>query len=64
MNDLPYPSIHFLHWPKIPPMDLMDDSYGPAQALRDVWKNHGQQKAVANANLVRSGSKSNVIQHI
>lgn len=27
---------------------LVDDSFGPAQALRDVWKNHGQQKDVAH----------------
>ena len=25
---------------------LVDDSFKPAQALRDVWINHGQQKDV------------------
>jgi hypothetical protein len=29
-------------------MDHVDDSCGSAQALRNVWKNHGQQKTVAH----------------
>lgn len=28
--------------------ELVDDSFGPAQALRDVWMNRGQQKHVAH----------------
>lgn len=27
---------------------LVDDSFGPAQALRDVWISNGQQKDVAH----------------
>ncbi len=28
---------------------LVDDSFGPAQALRDAWISHGQQKDVAHS---------------
>jgi len=28
---------------------LVDDSCGPAQALRDVWMSHGQQQDVAHS---------------
>ncbi len=33
---------------KKPAYALVDDSFGPAQALRDVWISHGQQKDVAH----------------
>ena len=32
---------------------LVDDSFGPAQALQDVWMNRGQQEHVAHRSPTR-----------